>query len=790
MLRNYLKLSWRNLAKNSTYSIIIISGLVLAYSACLAIFLFVDNETSYDRQSPDADRIYRVIHNVVDDDGTKIPDATTSTPLAPALGHDISQIESTLRIIPTWGQKILVTDGGSKKFYESGIVGADSNMISFLGLEVIAGSPELGGPKKIAITESIAKKYFGNDNPIGKTLDMEGGFGLVTVSTIIADFPPNMHFHYDIIVPLWMAGDSESTRWNSYNYYTYIKLKPGASIADVDPQIAEVFKKYRPGDRDEFYTQPITDIHLRSKLQWELEANGDEAYVTVFITIGVFIFLIAAVNYINLSIVQALNRSKEVGIRKVAGAQARELINQFILEATIISVVSMILAIIVVQFLTPLINIVFDQHLASLFSLPFYYIIGIVLFSIVAGLLSGLYPAVYLSAFNPATVLKGVFRPGSKNLWLRKSLVVLQFAISIALITGSIIVFVQVDYIRSKELGFNKDQLIVVPNLSQLENKTALKEAFKHVDGVVGLGSASGMLGGKHSTCDLAAKNIRLATRVNYMFVDEDLPEVTGMQLIAGRLFNASDIKAGNGAKIILNERAVNDLGIDIESAVGTLVTQEMAADSVIYKEVIGVVKDFHFASLRTEIMPYAFFLDYRYHNYLTLRVNTSDYDKLQADLKKVWTSNAPGPFEYSFVDDQFGELYRAEENFQLIFTVLTAISIYIACSGLFAVASFFIRRRTKEIGIRKALGASVSQVTWLVSSGFLRMVIVANILAWPATWMFMNDWLNGFAYRIEINWLIFLVSGIAALVIAMMTIGGQSIMAAQSNPIQSLRNE
>ncbi|HZY79307.1 MAG TPA: ABC transporter permease [Cyclobacteriaceae bacterium] len=789
MLENYLKLTWRNLVRNSTYSIIIITGLVLAYSACLVIFLFVQSETSYDRQSPDAERIYRVIHDATDDKGTVVSDATTSAALAPVLADNISQIESFVRITPTWGVKGLVRYK-SKAFYEQRIFGVDSNFASFFGLKVIAGEPTLRDKRTVAITESIAEKYFGDEDPIDKTLEIQVG-QLYRVGAVIEDAPYNMHFHYDILSWIWTEQDYEDY-WSAYNFFTYIKLKDGANIADVEPQIQQLYEKYRPKRLDHFYTQPLTDIHLKSKTKWELEANGNQTFVTIFITIGIFILLIASVNYINLSIVQALNRSKEVGVRKVSGAQSRELVDQFLLESTLISIVAFIAAVLVVQGVRPVINIVFDQHLSSLFSLPFYYMPIIFVCAIGAGVLSGLYPAMYLSAFQPAVVLKGIFMPGGGNVWLRKSLVVLQFAISIALISGAVLVFMQVNYLRSKELGFDKDQVIMVPNISDYKDKAKLKEAFKNVRGVESVGASNGILGvGVNSTTSLADKKIGIRNKVDFSWVDEDYLDAIGVELIAGRKFSNADVKDG-ARKVVLNQKAVMDLGLNDEEAIGALVTQNPYADSVTYYEVIGVVKDFHITSLRTQITPYAFFLfGFQYHSYLTIKANSNDYETLLADLGKAWTAaGPPGPFEYFFLDERYDSLYRTEENFQLIFAILTAISIYIACSGLFAVASYFIKRRTKEIGIRKALGASVSQVTWLVSSGFIRMVIIANLIAWPVTYMFMDEWLNGFAYRISINWLIFAISGVLALLIAIFTIGGQSVKAAQANPIQSLRNE
>lgn len=790
MLKNYLKLTWRNLVRNSTYSIIILSGLVLAYSSCLIIFLFVENELSYDRQAPDSDRIYRVCEINVDDDGPGTQTPTSPSPLGPAILDDLSQVESATRMTPTWNIKALVT-GGTKSFHESKIVGADSTFIKFFGFKVIAGNPEkpFKDGQSMVLTESTARKYFDSEDPIGKTVKVAGVPNLVTVTGVIADMPHNMHFHFDIIVPLWEATHIDE-RWEGYNYFTYIKIREGSEAKEVEAQVVDVFHKHRPDNPNGFFLQPLEDIHLQSDMKFELERNGDKTFVTIFITIGIFIFLIAAVNYVNLSIVQALNRSKEVGVRKVSGALSRELIDQFLLESTLISLAALVVAIMIVQGLVPAINALFNQHLTPLFSLSFLQLFIVVATAALAGVLSGLYPAVYLSAFNPAIVLKGMMNPGSGSAWLRKALVVLQFSISIALITGAALVFMQMDYLRSKELGFDKDQVVIVENIAQMQNKRPLKEALLKVNGVEAVGASSGVLGKQISTSDLHSKGIGLRSQMNYDQVDEDFLSAIGVELIAGRNFNASDVSAGPSMKIILNERAAMELGID-DNPVGAMVTQNPFADSVIYHEVIGVVKDFHYMSLRSEIRPYAFYLNQSYFSNFAVRVNSTDYKQVIEDMSKVWDAHGSGgAFEYFFVDDQFENLYRAEENFQLIFFILTIISIYIACSGLFAVASYFIKRKTKEIGIRKALGASVEQVTWLVSRGFLRMVLLANLIAWPVTWTFMNDWLNGFAYRIEMNWMIFLISGVTALMIAVITIGGQSVRAAQSNPIESLRNE
>lgn len=796
MIRNYMKLAWRNLVKQKIYSVIIVSGLALAYSACILIFLFVREETSYDRQSPDADRIYRVVKDFVNDDGTTLPDATTPPALAPALQNDISQVESVVRIFPAWGQKFLVRAGSTpeKSFFEPGIYRADSNVFKFFSIPLLAGDAEtaMKESNSIVISETIANKYFGSTDVLGKTLEFVTNRTVSFVVTgVIADLPGNMHFHFDMMIPFWPDMDINSN-WGFYNFYTYIKLNEGATITEVEPLVVGVYKKNRPQGSAKYYTQALTEIHLTSKLKWELETNSDKAFITIFTTIGIFILLIAVVNYINLSIVQSLNRSKEVGIRKVSGANGGKLVNQFLLESFLVSLLALVFSIAFVEAAIPMINNQFGNHLASLYDLPAGVLVMMVLAVFAVGLLSGLYPSLYLSAFKPIEVLKGVFQPSNRNLWLRKSLVILQFSISIALIAGAIVVFMQVDFLKTKELGFNKDQVVVVDNFADISDKASLKESIRNLSGVVGVGSSNGVLGGQNWATSYVAKGNENGSLVNISAVDYDYVPVMGIEIIAGRNFTrGTDLSTGRGyGKIILNERAIKDLGI-IGDPIGALVTEDPSADTVRYSEVVGVAKDFHFASLKSEIKPYAFLLNEDFAGNFVVKLETGRIDETLANLEQTWNKFTPGrPFEYYFLDEQFQKLYKAEENFKLIFAVFTAMAIYIACSGLFAIASYFIRRRTKEIGIRKVLGASVTQVTWLVSSEFLVIVGVANLIAWPVAWIFMDNWLNGFAYRIGLSATNFIIAGLVALLIAMVTVGFQSIRAARANPVNSLRNE
>lgn len=790
MLTNYLKLAWRNLVKNKVHSLIIISGLALAYSACLIIFLFVRVETSYDRQAVHHDRLYRVVKDFVHDDGSFLPDATTPPAIAPALAAEIPQIESVLRLFPAWGDKALVRNGDIS-FYEPRVYRADSNLFDFFAIPMLEGDPRvaLSEPKNVVITKSMSRKYFGDQPALGKNLELGAGDGRLRVVTgVIDDLPSNIHFHFDFVLPNY---DDIDANWGWYNFYTYIRLKEGATIDEVNPKIVAVYKKNRPQGSARYYSQAVPDIHLTSKLKWELEPNGDQTLVTIFITVAIFILLIASVNYINLSVVQSLNRSREVGIRKVAGANSMKLINQFLTESICMSLFSLVLAVAIAEALLPYFNVAFNQHLGSLLSLPIQIQLLGVLAALLTGAISGLYPSLYLAAFKPAQVLKGIFQPTSRNLWLRKSLVVLQFSISIALITGAIIVFRQVDFVKSRELGFDREQIIVVQNVGDVENKESLRLAMGDQPGVSGVGTSNGVLGGQNWTTGLVAKGNEHGVLVNITAIDYDYIPTMGLAMVEGRNFTkGTDIPTRRGGKVVLNERAVKDLGI-VGDPIGTLVTEDPDADTVQYFEVIGVARDFHFASLKSEIKPYAFYLAPDRANNFVVKLGSNNVQATLASVEQAWKSVAPTrPFEYFFLGDSIDALYSTEDNFILVFSILTAMAIYIACSGLFAIASYLIKRRTKEIGIRKVLGASSAQVIWLVSFEFIIIVLIANVIAWPLAYRFMDTWLAGFAYRIPLSWSYFTVAGIAALIIALATVGFKSLQAAMANPVDALRNE
>jgi putative ABC transport system permease protein len=793
MIKSYLILAWRTLVKNKMFSIIIISGLTLGYAACITIYLHVRNEISYDKHNQDYDRVYRVVKDFVTDDNTFLPDATTPSALAWAIKQEIPEVEETTKLMPNWGAKFLVRYG-DHVFYEEGRYRADSSILKIFTYKFLEGNlaTALSKPQSVIISRTMEKKYFGDELALDKTIEIgEGDNKAYTVTGVIEDIPEQAHFHFDFIISLPSNSAQLNGNWANYFWYTYIKLKPGTSIEQVEPKIINLYRKHDPNGRNRYYTQALSEIHLQSKLKWELEANSDMMFVKIFAMVGIFILFIASINYINLSISLSFSRSKEVGIRKVSGAHRGKLIYQFLTESVLTNGISILIALALAEALLPVLNQEFNTNILTLRQQPLVVMGLIIGTALVIGFLSGLYPALYLSGFKPVLVLKGMFLPGNQNLWLRKGLIVLQFTISIALIAGTILVIQQVNFIREKELGFEKEKVLIIDNVDDLtdNNVQNLRETIAQVPQVERLGSSNGILGGQNGTTGAVAKGSTEGAIINFSLVDHDYLNVMNLQFKHGRNFSR-EIPSDTLDRVVLNEAALSELGIK-GNPIGTLITDDPSAEKVRYFTIIGVVKDFHFTSLRNEIKPYMFLLDEKGVDNLAVKLSSSDFPGTIDALKKAWNSIEPNrPFQYFFLDETFDKLYKADENFRAVISALTMIAIYIACSGLFAIAAFFIKRRTKEIGIRKVMGASVAQITLLVSAEFLFIVLSANLIAWPIAWYVMDSWLNGFAYRIPIGASSFLIAGVLAVLMAALTVGFQSIKSAFANPVDSLRNE
>jgi putative ABC transport system permease protein len=800
MFRNYFRIALRNLWKNKTLSFINIFGLASGLACSLLIFLFVADETSYDRFHAGSDRVYRVVKDFVNDDGTRLPDATTPPALAPAMQKNIPGIERVTRVFPGWGANFLF-NYQDKHIYETQLYRVDSSFFDVFSFPFVKGNQKnvFREINSIALTETSAKKYFGAEDPMGKVIKIDR-LGDLMVTAVLKDPPSNSHFHFDYLISTRkFAGDINSD-WNFYNFYTYIKLQPNTSIASVEPKIQAQYKAANANGKNIFYSQALTGIHLGSNLKWELEPNSDKLYVYVFSIIGILIILIAAINYINLVTARASLRAKEIGVRKVSGADNGSLIRQFLLESVVLCMLAAIVALLLAQVLLPVVNTVTNKHLALSgqgSAVILYFFLG----ALLIGLLAGLFPAIYLSSFNPISVLKGG-RIAGGVFNLRKALVVVQFTISIGLIAGAMVIYEQINYIHAAKLGLNKDQVMVVRGFGALgAGGQSLQDDLRSIPAVKNMATADGVVGGQNWTNSLNAKGSTNSQLINFLSVGYDFTNVLQLELVEGRGFskefladtmtNVSDRSlAQNIGSIVINERAARDLGLKAP-VTGKQLQWGNDGDTLYYVTVVGMVKDFHFASFKSEIKPFAFIVSPRRVDNLTIKLAEKDMPATLAQIEKKWKAHAPDrPFQYSFLDEAFAKLYKSEADFQKIFIVLVTLSILIACLGLFGLATFTAEQRTKEIGIRKVLGASVSGIVKMLSADFMRLVFIALLIATPLAWWAMNRWLNNYAYRIDISFWIFLLAGTVSIVIAMVTVSFQAFRAALANPVRSLRTE
>jgi putative ABC transport system permease protein len=807
MLKNYLKIAWRNLLRYKGISLINILGLSIGITCCILVSLFIIDERSYDKYHADAGRIYRVVKDFVNDDGTKLPDATTPPAIAPAIQKDIPEIEKVVRFMPGWGSKFYVRNG-EKRFIEENLYRADSSIFDVFTFQFLQGDPKsaLKNPDAIVLTESIAKKYFGNENPIGKTLEINT-WGPKPVTAIIKDMPDNSHFKIDLLMPLVYRNNNGerldiNSDWGWYNYYTYMKLKPGTNIASVDKKIRDVFKKNEPENNNFFYSQAITGIHLTSNLKWELRPNSDKVYIYIFGTVALFILLIACINYVNLTTARSTLRAREIGIRKVSGAIKKSLIAQFLAESVLITLIAAAIAILMAQLFLPAINTITGKNL-SLVSEGNYILLAVLVFAILIGLIAGFYPALYLSSFEPIKVLKGERFSGLRKFSLRKVLVVTQFTISIALIIGAIIVIKQINFIQNAKLGLNNDHVLMINDIGYLSwaERQKLKNDLLQVPGVKKVAATDGIVGGQNWTNGLRLKGSQNGQLVNFLSIDYDYLDALKIELKEGRNFSPQFLSdtMNNGTpgtterqagSIILNETALKDLGVP-SPAIGQQIVWGEEEDTTWNLQVVGVVKDFHFTSMKNEIKPFAFTIDNDRQWYLTVKLDGVNMNTSIEKIKNVWDQNVKArPFQYFFLDETYAKLYQSEMNFKKIFFYITFIAIFIACLGLFGLSSFITEQRTREIGIRKVMGASVPGIVGMLSKDFIKLVLIAALIAFPAAWWAMNKWLQDFVYRVNIGWWIFFVAALAAVCIALFTVSFQAIKAAVSNPVKSLRTE
>ena len=814
MLKNYFTIAFRNLKKQRFYTLINILGLAIGIASCLIILLYVTHELSYDKHYADANRIYWV-NCEIKFGANHMNLAVAPAPLADAMRTDFPEVEHSARF---WSDGSMLIKRADQNFKETEVIYADSSVFNVFTIPFVQGNPKqaLKDPYTMVISQKAAAKYFPNENPIGQTLIVENK-DHYKITGVYEDMPVTSHFYFDIMLALVSTDYNKDPNWLSNNFSTYIKLRPDADYKALEakfPKMIDTYagpqakqalgsdftmEKFRAsGNKLEWTLMPLTDIHLHSDLTAELGVNSDIAYVYLFGAIALFILAIACINFMNLSTARSSNRAKEVGVRKVMGSLRSHLVRQFLTESILLSVFSFFVALVVAWLVLPSFNLLAGKELFLPFEKGIFWG-GLAAGALVVGLLAGLYPSFFLSAFRPANVLKGNLSLGMKSGLIRSSLVVFQFSISIILIIGTISVNRQLGFIQNTKIGFNKDQVIVIKDAYGMGDQI---QSFKNEvlkDNRILIGTISGFLpvSGTNRNDNTHWPEGTQPTEENMVAlqcwrVDYDYLKTLGMKIKIGREFS-SEFPSDSGA-VILNEAAQKIFGFTTDPIGKKISTFSGDRSGGIDREhpksfpVIGIVEDFHFESLKQNITPLALFLD-KSIGLVSFRFQAKDAQEVIATIEKNWKALAPGmPFSYSFLDEDFGRMYAAEQRLGKIFFIFAGLAIIIACLGLFALTAFTAEQRTKEIGIRKVLGASVSSIVVLLSKEFGKLIFIAFIIAAPLAWYGVDWWLKNYTYKAEIGVMVYLLAGV--FVIAWLTMGYQSIRAASSDPVKSLRSE
>lgn len=803
MIKNYFKIAWRNVVKNKAFSFINVFGLSVGLACFMLIAAFVYDELSYDRYAANASQIYRVgLH--LDENGGTTDFPIVDGAVGPGIKNAYPEVVSVTRYA---GTGYMYMDYNDKKFKEEKIAFLDSNFLQTFSIPLAEGNVNsaLTDPFSIVISRATAVRYFDKEPALGKLLASDGQTYKVT--GVFEKIPGNSHFHFDMAISMSSQRRRAET-WSNISHFTYLTLKPGTNPKQLEAKLPQLVAKFvvpeiqhdmgvslaeaqKSVNTFRFFLQPLTDIHLRSNTKFEMEPNGDINYLYVFGALALFILLLACVNFTNLSTASAGKRSKEVGIRKVMGSLKGQLVAQFLAESILLSLLAAVIAFAIVYALLPAFNHLSGKDIHIGFFLQYTSLLAILGVSLFTGILAGIYPSFFLSAFKPIKVLKGTLSTQPRRSILRGSLVVFQFVVSTALIISTIVVYRQLHFMQNQKLGYNKEQVLILQDtydgLGQNESafKQKLLEDNRVVNATISWAVPTNFRfdGTQIYAKPLQQNDPHKEIQTGIFRIDYDYLATLDMKIAAGRNFSKN--YPSDSAGVLVNETAVQSLGIK-GNPIGRTIVRSGRQEFTI----VGVVQDFHFATARQKIGP-LMLLPGRNGGAIMVKVKTPEIKNLIADVKKQWEAFSPAtPFSYTFLDDRFAALYTAEEKSGQIFTIFAIISIVIACLGLFGLVAYTIEQRTKEIGVRKVLGASVQQVLLLVSKEFLYLVLIAFVIAIPATWWVMNKWLQDFAYRTTINAWVFVMAGVIALFIAVFTISFQAIKAALMNPVKSLRSE
>jgi putative ABC transport system permease protein len=807
MLKNYIKTAFRSLRKNTGFTAINILGLSVGLATCLLIVFYVIDELSYDRFNKKADRIARVNFEIKFG-GNNSKYAQSMAPLAQVLKSEFPAVETAVRLQGRGGVHV---KKNNENIQEDMMVYSDPGLFDVFTLPMINGNPAtaLVEPNSVVITESIAKKYFNSVDVVGKTLVLNDTQNY-KVTGVIKDIPKQSHFNYGFFLSMSSNGDSKETTWLSNNFNTYVLLKPGADFKKLNAQLPALMRKHinvelqsvihltmdefeKAGNYFRMNLTPLTDIHLYSNRVGELGRNGSIQYVYILSAIALFILLIACVNFMNLSTARSSNRAREVGVRKVLGSPRSSLIAQFLIESILVTFISTLIAVVLAWVLLPLFNQMADKELAITAQSFIWLLPVMIAIALVIGGLAGFYPAFFLSAFQPVDVLKGKLSTGFKGGRLRSFLVVFQFSISIILIIGTLVIYNQLNYIQHKNLGYDRSQVLIVKNTGALGRQAKVfKQEIKQLPGVDNATMTGYLPTADYRNTSAVFQDPTLDQKRGILpqvwSVDEDYLSTLSIKMISGRNFS-TELQTDSSA-VIINETAARLMGL--KSPLNNPIYRPMdnSGKSIKRFTIIGVIKDFNFSSLRDNISPVTLFLEEN-NGALSVRVHTKNIPALLTQIESKWKALAPNQhFAYSFMDQDFDATYRSEQRVGKIFVVFTSLAIAIACLGLFGLAAYAAEQRTKEIGIRKVLGADVSVIVAMLTKDFIKLVFIAILISSPLAWFFMQKWLQGFAYRVNFQWWIVALAGAGALLIAFLTISFQSIKSALANPVKSLKSE
>ncbi|MFC2117558.1 ABC transporter permease [Bacteroidota bacterium] len=800
MLKNYIKVALRNLIRNLGFSIINILGLAIGIACSVLIFLFVNFELSFDRFHEKSDRICRIgVEALIGN--TVIHQLGTPSPAAQALYDEYPEVEAVCRFREGRTYTVKFED---KFFTEDRIFLVDSTFFEIFTFPFIKGDPKtaLSSPGQIVITEKYAEKYFGTEDPINKVLIVDSTYSL-KVSGVIKDVPDNSHFHFDMLISIISVdGEYNNPQWFANNFKTYLLLRKNAPYKELENKLPEFIDKYlfegtdysewsSSGNIWEWYLQPLNKIHLSSDLSGEFEANGNISYIYIFSIVALFILIIACINFMNLTTARGTKRSLEVGVRKIVGSTKRQLTYQFLGESILLSILALAIGMVLVESIMPLYRNFIGQDLKIHYFDNFYVIPSLLGLAILVGLISGSYPAIYLSSFRPLMIIKSKSGAGSKNSWLRNFLVIFQFSISIALIIGALIVYKQVNMLKNEDLGFNKKDVLIIRNLQVLENYV---EPFKgtllqHPD-IKHVSAAQGIPGDGLSNIGFSAEEVDQNFSLFMHTCDNDFDEVMELEMVEGRFF--SDAYPTDTAGIVINESAAKLC--NYTNPLGKIINNEF--QPIRNFHVIGVMKDYHYKSKHQSIKPMALFnKDGLFSvwgvNFMLVRYKTDKLPEVLDYVKRTWNEIAPQfPHNITFLDEDYDNLYQNEEQANKLLIIFSILSVFIACLGLLGLASFMAEQKTKEIGVRKVLGASAKQMIIKLSKEFTKWVLYATLIAIPSAGFIMTKWLENFPFRVKIDWWIYLVSGIIALLIALITVSLQAYKTAIISPVNSLKHE